>query len=92
MSESIKFRSSVNGFNRNEVISYIENLLKEKEQLLRENELLKAECAARGEEAEAVRKELAEEKKNATAVILPVKPRQNSAQRCLRQSAFRNRL
>ena len=63
MSESIKFRSSVNGFNRNEVISYIENLLKEKEQLLRENELLKAECAARGEEAEAVRKELAEEKK-----------------------------
>ena len=86
MSESIKFRSSVNGFNRNEVISYIENLLKEKEQLLRENELLKAECAARGDEAEAVRKELAEEK------ILPVKPRQNSAQRCLRQSAFRNRL
>lgn len=63
MSESIKFRSSVNGFNRNEVISYIENLLKEKEQLLRENELLKAECAARGDEAEAVRKELAEEKK-----------------------------
>lgn len=63
MSESIKFRSSVNGFNRNEVISYIENILKEKEQLLRENELLKAECAARGEEAEAVRKELAEEKK-----------------------------
>lgn len=63
MSESIKFRSSVNGFNRNEVISYIENLLKEKEQLLRENELLKAECAARGDEAEAVRKELTEEKK-----------------------------
>ena len=33
------------------------------EQLLRENELLKAECAAKGDEAEAARKELAEEKK-----------------------------
>ena len=70
MSESIKFRSSVNGFNRNEVISYIENLLKEKEQLLRENELLKAECAAKGDEAEAVRKELAEEKKKCDREII----------------------
>ena len=63
MSESIKFRSSVNGFNRNEVISYIENLLKEKERLLRENELLKAECAAKSDEAEAARKDFADEKK-----------------------------
>ena len=92
MSESIKFRSSVNGFNRNEVISYIENLLKEKEQLLRENELLKAECAAKGDEAEAVRKELAEEKKKCDGCDIARKARQNSAQRCLRQSAFRNRL
>lgn len=63
MSESIKFRSSVNGFNRSEVIHYIENLLKEKEELLSRAERLEAECKLKSEEAEAARRELEAEKK-----------------------------
>lgn len=63
MSESIKFRSAVNGFNRNEVIAYIENLLKEKNRLLQENEKLKAECKAKSDDAENARRELVDEKR-----------------------------
>lgn len=63
MSESIKFRSAVNGFNRNEVIEYIESLLKEKNRLVQENEKLKAECKAKSDDAENARRELADEKR-----------------------------
>lgn len=43
MSDGITFRSSVNGFNRNEVIKYIESLLKEKEELSSEIKTLEAQ-------------------------------------------------
>lgn len=70
MSDKIKFRSSVNGFNRNEVISYIEGILREKEELSaakerlsEENSRLKAECDAKSGEAENAKKELEYEKR-----------------------------
>lgn len=46
MSDGITFRSSVNGFNRNEVIKYIESLLKEKEELSSEIKTLEAQKKA----------------------------------------------
>lgn len=46
MSDGITFRSSVNGFNRNEVIKYIELLLKEKEDLSSEIKTLEAQKKA----------------------------------------------
>ncbi len=70
MSDKIKFRSSVNGFNRSEVISYIEGILREKEELSaakerlsEENSRLKAECDAKSGEAENAKKELEYEKR-----------------------------
>lgn len=70
MSDKIKFRSSVNGFNRSEVISYIEGILREKEELSaakerlsEENRRLKAECDAKSGEAENAKKELEYEKR-----------------------------
>lgn len=63
MSDGVTFRSSVNGFNRSEVIKYIEALLNEKEELASKVEELTRLCEEKESQAEAFRAELSEEKK-----------------------------
>lgn len=67
MSQGITFRSSVNGFNRNEVINYVEGLLKEKEELLRLVEELRTQCGEKDDALDILRSELAEEKKKCSS-------------------------
>lgn len=62
MSDGITFRSSVNGFNRNEVIKYIESLLKEKEELSSEIKTLEAQKKAAESELAKALENLEQEK------------------------------
>ena len=62
MSDGITFRSSVNGFNRNEVIKYIESLLKEKEELSSEIKALEAQKKAAESELAKALENLEQEK------------------------------
>lgn len=62
MSDGITFRSSVNGFNRNEVIKYIESLLKEKEELSFEIKTLEAQKKAAESELAKALENLEQEK------------------------------
>lgn len=67
MAENISFRSAVNGFNRNEVLSYIKTLYDEKNSLFSELEALKAQLREKENELTALREELGTAQKNADA-------------------------
>lgn len=67
MAENISFRSAVNGFNRNEVLSYIKTLYDEKNSLFSELEALKAQMQEKETELAALREELGTVQKSADA-------------------------
>lgn len=62
MSDTYSFRTSINGFNRTDVLSYIDSLLKEKEAVTAEINALNERVAALENENISLKKELSDQK------------------------------